>query len=293
MRWLTAVLVAALAASAGLAWFRVRARSAEPVPAPPAAAVPSFPAPAAIGPRDWTVLRAPTSTWLGSGAASNSPGRRYRLAGTFLVSEGPDAKEAAYRKAILDDTQAKKQHLLAEGETVEDLRVVRVHADRVVVDIGGRVEVLGLGFAGGAGEAPAAVSAVAAAAAGMEALETTRYGKRVQENRWLLSRDELMKYYRDILDDPERIAKLYDTFRPDYAEGRIAGYEIAMQGEQDFLRDVGLREGDKVRMVNSMLMSSQSRAEFFLGEFVKERLNAVVLDIEREGKPQKIIYLIR
>jgi hypothetical protein len=46
-------------------------------------------------------------------------------------------------------------------------------------------------------------------------------------------------------------------------------------------------------MVNSMHMTSQSRAEFFLGEFVKERLNAVVLDIERDGNPQKIIYLIR
>jgi type II secretory pathway component PulC len=294
VRRLTWLLVIALAASAFLAWRHVRGpvRPQESSPVAPSIS-PQWPDTPNIDRREWGVLRASTSAWLGTGGASNAAPGRYRLAGTFLVAEGGDSPEAGYRKAILDDMQAKRQHLLGEGETVDDLRVVRVHSDRVVVDIGGRVEVLGLGFTGGAGEAPAPVSAVAAEAAGMEALETTRFGKRVQENRWLLNREELMRYYRDILDAPERIAKLYDTFRPDYAEGKISGYQIAMQGEEDFLRDVGLREGDKVRMVNSMHMTSQSRAEFFLGEFVKERLNAVVLDIERDGNPQKIIYLIR
>ncbi len=255
---------------------------------------PEWLSPPAMGTREWGVFRASSSSWLGTSVSSNAVPSRYRLAGTFLVADGPESAAGGYRKAIIDDTQAKQQHLLAENESVDDLRVVRVYADRVEVEIGGRVEVLGLGFAAGAGEAPTRVSAVTAAAAGMEALETTRFGKRVQENRWVLDRESLMTYYREVLDEPERVARLYETFRPDYtAEGRIAGYEIAIQGEKEFLQDVGLREGDKVRMVNSMNMTSQSRAEFFLGEFVKERLSAVVLDIEREGKPQKIIYLIR
>ena len=42
-----------------------------------------------------------------------------------------------------------------------------------------------------------------------------------------------------------------------------------------------------------MQMTSQSRAEYFLGEFVKDRLSAVVLDIERDEKDQQLIFMIR
>lgn len=295
VRGLTWLLVLLLAAAAGLAWRFARpaesgASRAIPVRTAPA---PEWPVPPVIEARAWGTLRSPASAWLGAGNATNAAPSRYRLAGTFLIAAAPDDALHGYRKAIIDDTRAKTQHLLAEGATVDDLRVVRVFSDRVVVDVGGRTEVLGLGFASGPRDAPVAVSAVSAATAGMEAIETTRFGKRVQENRWLLDRDALTRYYREILDEPERIAKLYDTFRPDYQDGKVAGYRISMQGEKDFLKDVGLRESDTVRMVNSMHMTSQSRAEFFLGEFMKERLNAVVLDIERDGKPQKLIYLIR
>ena len=292
VRVLAWVSVIGLAASAAVCapLFRPPRAPAASAPAP-AAVRPDWPVTPPAGAREWAAFRSSQTHWLGPAATSNAPLSRYRLAGTFLISADPGGEE--YRKAIIDDLEKKKQHLLAESESVDDLRVVRIHADRVVVDIAGRTEVLGLGFLGGAGEAPAPVSAVAAAAAGMTALETSRFGKRVQENRWLLERDPLMQYYRELLDDPERIAKLYETFRPEYADGKVAGYTIDIQGEKEFLDAVGLRQGDTVRMVNSMKMTSQSRAEFFLGEFVKERLNAVVLDVEREGKPQKIVYLIR
>jgi hypothetical protein len=42
-----------------------------------------------------------------------------------------------------------------------------------------------------------------------------------------------------------------------------------------------------------MRMVSQRRAEYFLSEFLKNRVSALVLDVEREGKPEKMIYLIR
>ena len=42
-----------------------------------------------------------------------------------------------------------------------------------------------------------------------------------------------------------------------------------------------------------MPMISQSRAEYFINEFVKNRVNGFVIDIEREAKPEKMIYLIR
>jgi hypothetical protein len=42
-----------------------------------------------------------------------------------------------------------------------------------------------------------------------------------------------------------------------------------------------------------MRMTSRRRAEYFIGEFVKGRVNAFVLDIERGGRPAKLVYQVR
>lgn len=102
-----------------------------------------------------------------------------------------------------------------------------------------------------------------------------------------------MEYYREILDEPERIAALYMSLKPDYKEERIAGYILDEEGEGDFFHAVGLRQGDVIRKVNSINMTSQKRAEYFLGEFVKNRMNALVIDVERSGRPEKLIYFVR
>ncbi len=64
-------------------------------------------------------------------------------------------------------------------------------------------------------------------------------------------------------------------------------------GEKDFYSEVGFQDGDIVRKVNSMRMTSQRRAEYFIGEFVQDRLGAVVIDIERNGEPKKLVYLVQ
>jgi len=82
--------------------------------------------------------------------------------------------------------------------------------------------------------------------------------------------------------------------QPDYApEGQVAGYRLEKEGEAEFFAAVGLQEGDTIRRVNSMNMTSQARAEYFISEFMKERLGAVVLDVERNGQQEKLIYLFR
>ena len=123
-------------------------------------------------------------------------------------------------------------------------------------------------------------------------LEVNRFGKRVFENRWKISREAMTAYYREMLDNPERVAKLYESFEPNYADGKISGYRINIHGEEDFMNALGLKQDDVVRQVNSMNMTSQSRAEFFIGEFLKERLNAIVLDIDRGGEQKKLVYLV-
>ena len=247
-----------------------------------------------IAPTDWLSFRAAPRDSAAPATDAAAPGsERYRLAGTLLMRS--DDGTVRHGRAIIDDTQERRQLVLAEQESVGDLRVLRIEWNRVTVDVGGQVSVLTMRYAGGGGPHPSEPGSVVAAAAAAPPLEVNRFGRRVQPDRWLIEREAVLDYYRDLRNDPVRIARLYESFRPvrERQSGRITGYELNILGEEEFLRSVGLQEGDVVRAVNSMPMISQSRAEFFIGEFLKENLNAIVLDIERSGQAQKLVYLIR
>jgi type II secretory pathway component PulC len=220
---------------------------------------------------------------------------RFRLAGTFFAFGDASETSNSYCKAILDDLQKREQCLVSEGDDLGGVRVARILRDRVVLLGPAGEEELWLSFAGGrAGSNVLATTGAAAPGAGeLPTLEENRFGKRVGEGRWVLSRDALMAYYREVMEDPERVAALYVSMKPDYKEGSIAGYLVDPEGEQDFFKATGLQNGDIVRKVNSMNMISQRRAEYFIGEFVKNRVSALVIDIEREGQAKKLIYMIR
>jgi type II secretory pathway component PulC len=262
-------------------------------PAAPVGAAPSFEwvRPGRVPADDWDVFRRTQ----GQTPSSRGPlGRRFRLAGTFFAFSDA-AAAGTFSKAILDDLAKKEQRLVAEGETIEDAQVVRILRDRIVLRSGGQEEELWLSFSDAAPGARPATGAVAAARAPAEmpALEVNRFGKRVGETRWVLSREALMSYYQELLDDPERLAAVYVSMKPEYKDGAIAGYDLDVAGEADFFKAAGMLQGDVVRKVNSMNMTSQNRAEYFIREFVNNRVSAVVLDIERGGQPKKLIYLIR
>ena len=135
----------------------------------------------------------------------------------------------------------------------------------------------------------------AAAADAAPHLESNRFGNRVGETRWEFNRQAILDYYQEMMDNPERLAALFMAMEADRdEEGKVAGYRLNMDvGEREFYTQVGLQHGDVVRRVNSMRMTSQRRAEYFIGEFVQNRLGAVVIDIERNGQPQKLVYLVK
>lgn len=230
---------------------------------------------------------------MASGSAGEL-GRRFRLAGTFFSFSEAGGGDENFCKAILDDLERKEQYLVKEGDSVADaVQVVRIYRDRIVLRRGSQEEELWLSFTAGGGPGGAAGAQPLNAIASAPALEENRFGKRVGEARWVLSREALMSYYDELKDDPERIAALYVSMKPEYMDGAIAGYVLDMQGEKEFFEAAGLRNGDIVRKVNSLQMTNQRRAEYFIGEFAKNRLNAVVLDVERDGRERKLIYLIR
>jgi hypothetical protein len=275
--------VGAWAWTAGRAW-RVPAAST------PARAAVAWPDATSVAAVDWSVLRRPAAPPPAVSAAPGGLAGRFRLAGTFLMSGG--GNPAADRRAILDDLLHREQFIVGEGLHFEDIDVLNVLPTVVVLRRGAEVVQVALSFAGAG--APAAAPTGTVAAAGEAALENTRFGRRVGPSRWVLNREELTKYYRELLEDPERIAALYLSMKPDYDAARqVTGYQVNIRGEGDFFRAVGLQEGDVVRKVNSMNMTSQRRAEMFISQFLKSELNAFVFDVERGGQPEKLVYLLR
>ena len=226
-------------------------------------------------------------------AAAGALSARYRLAGVFLVLSDTGRSSAEHRCAILDDLQTHQQYLATEGEQLDRVRVASVESDHVVLSDGSTEETIFLA----AGTLPGRENAgsAAPAAEAPKILETNRFGNRIGETRWEFNRQAILDYYQEMMDNPERLATLFMAMEADRdAEGKVAGYRLNLDvGEKDFYTQVGLQQGDVVRKVNSMRMTSQRRAEYFIGEFVQNRLGAVVFDIERNGEPKKLIYLIK
>lgn len=244
---------------------------------------------------DWSLfMRSPTKAPQQTGTLSG----KYRLAGTFFTYAGAPESEGDC-KAIIDNLGSGRQFLLSENGRLDNMLVKRILRDHVILLVEGREEVLWLSFSG---EEQAHATGAGAKKAGPapspggdpSVLEENRFGKRVGDTRWVLQRNALIDYYEELLDDPERLANVYISLAPVYNDQRkIEGYTLDMTGEKDFFNAVGLRQDDVIRKVNSMKMTSQARAEYFLSEFAKNRVSALVLDIERDNEPTKLIYLIR
>lgn len=217
-----------------------------------------------------------------------------RLAGTFFSYDMQLSGNSSSCMAVVEVLASGDQEMVSHGETIQGYEVVSIRQDSLTVRGPDGVETT-LIPAYSDGVINEAAGAVAGKSDRREnVLSSGRFGKQVMDNRWVLKKGELLKYSDEVLNDPERVASLYISLKPDYdADKKIGGYELDMVGEEDFFGAVGLEQGDVIRKVNSMEMTSQRRAEYFLSEFMNDRLGAVVVDIERNGKEEKLIYMIR
>lgn len=244
-------------------------------------------------PDAWLALQGGAPAPLATAAAA--PGR-FRLVGTYFMMP-PGADTNSVRKAVLDDVQKQTQILVEEGETIDGNQVTAIHRDRVVLTLptGAELELL-LRFGAGAGPTTMAEEDPAAPREppwDEVTLATSRFGRQIADERWILSRDELLNYREELLDQPERLASLFVSMKPDRIDRKIEGYRLEREGEDEFWDAIGLQENDVIRRANSMKMTRQERAEYLISEFVSDRLNVVVLDIERDGEPTKLIYYLR
>jgi type II secretory pathway component PulC len=225
-----------------------------------------------------------------AGAGAGRPGgvaAQFRLVGVVKGAAGDDAATA-----ILERLATGEQMRIRIGDSLAPrVTVIAVEADAVWIRGPAGDERIGrVPSAGGA------AGTVAAGRASPDDGKTLRGparfgGTQLSDHRWRFSRDAIMAYYHELLEQPERLVKVFDSLAPVYNESReIEGYRVDIEGEADFFEAVGLRQGDVVRAVNSIPMTNRRRAENLIRRFAQNDLDTVVIELERDGRPVKHIY---
>lgn len=242
--------------------------------------------PASLADCAWSVIHSSNSSM---NPSSGSVSQSFRLAGTFIAYGGQNDK----RRAILDDLRARRQKIVAENEEIDDFIVLRIFTDRIVVKGHDGEEQLWLNFSSSrqaTNESKQEDSNDNIAFVPKEG----RFGSQVGENSYVFNRDALLSYYNELMNEPQRLVTVFDSLKPIWTEDRkISGYHLDIEGEADFFKEIGWQQGDIVRAVNSMEMSNRHRAEYFIREFVADRANAFLMDMERGDEQIKMVYRVR
>ncbi len=243
--------------------------------------------PSPMGNLDWSVVQSASGVvGIDGGLAS----KKFRLAGTFIAHGGQNDK----RRAILDNLTTHKQRIVSENEEIEGFLVLRIFTDRVVVRGQDGEEQLRLSFTGPGEVAEANPNKGEKAGNGEFVAKKGLFGKQVGEHSYVIKREKLLAYYNELRDQPQRLVTVFDSLKPIWTEdSKIAGYHLDVEGEPEFFKELGWKQGDVIRAVNSMAMSNRYRAEYFIREFVADRANAFLIDMERDGETMKKVYRVR
>jgi type II secretion system protein C len=225
--------------------------------------------------------------------ATLSPFARFRLAGTFMEY----GSSTANRKAVVQNTESGRQWIVGENDLLEDdIRIASIALTSVTLqDASGSREVLRLGFTGTqrlVGHAESRNGTGAGTGKGLAG--RSFHAQQVGESSWIFRRENLMEYYGELRNEPERLLNVFDSMKPVYNDERvIEGYRLGIEGEADFFAAVGLRENDIVRSVNRQKLRNRRVAEAFIADFVGDNASAFVLEVERDGQKRNFVYQIR
>lgn len=209
---------------------------------------------------------------------------RFSLIGMYVVFGGDEAQ--AEQRAVLADASTKREEIVQIGDKFDQVLVKDIQTDHIILSDALGEETLRLGSTGRPGDV-----------AGEPAVATPSQsfgGRRLGPRRWEFDRRTLIGYYRDLMNNPDRLVQVFDSMKPVYeADGKISGYRLEVEGEKEFFEAAGLEPGDVVRKVNDLNMSNRDRAEFFIKQFVLKNVSVFVLDIERGGEPFRMLYQVR
>lgn len=231
--------------------------------------------------------------------SSGELSKRFRLAGIIF---GTQNFGAINPQAIIDDKQLVRQSVVMRGdEVVSGITVVDIKQSSIILrDAVGEEELF-------LEKRSTSTSTTKNETTENQAEETVisredaakRFGGvEVFPGRWEFDRKVVMNYYDELMNNGERMLTIFDSMDPVYEVdeigGRnITGYEVGVEGEQEFFIAAGLENGDIVRAVNSVPMANRRFAERFIKEFVNGQTEMFVLEVERDGKVEKKVYTIK
>ena len=136
------LVIAALVAWGTLTWLQKPVYTETTQPQNAALTLPSFPA----------IELFPIKVFVPEESSSDSAklaelvNKRFRLAGTYQVFNKQDVES---QKAIVDDTERKRQRILSEGEAIAELKVTKIYSDYLEVEYKGTTTQLYLSYASG------------------------------------------------------------------------------------------------------------------------------------------------
>jgi general secretion pathway protein C len=197
--------------------------------------------------------------------------------------------------AVIEDVRRGVQHLYRVGDRVGSdeslsLTVARIEPDCVVLESSGGVYVLARGadpvdrpgHAGGeTDDAPATPLAAQDRSTGGRALV-----RRGRDDEYFLDR----RAFEATVGDFDRVASQIRVI-PNVVGGKAVGYRIFGIDAASVFSDLGLRNGDVLRSVNTVALTDPATALNVLRDLPRER--RITLDIDRRQRPQTLTYEIR
>lgn len=220
--------------------------------------------------------------------------KRFRLAGFRISKRTPSSSSA-----IVEDMETHDQWMRKKGDRLSsDILVSGVHTNFLLLETPyGQYRLFQSarerkGSTARPSDGQARAQSFAAGA--ISRLE----GRETSPGTWQFSRADVMDYFNEVKDRPERFEALFDTLAPiwytDEEDGRrkIEGYRVEICGEEDFFRAVGFKEGDIVREVNGIQMTNRYAAEELIRRFVNDDLSFAHIKMERNGEEIVQSYLL-
>jgi general secretion pathway protein C len=196
--------------------------------------------------------------------------------------------------AVIEDVRRGVQHLYRVGDRVgsdgsPSLTVARIEPDRVVLESSGGVYVLARGAepVDRPREADTTDDASATALAAQHRSTGARpLVRRGRDDEYLLDR----RAFEATVGNFDRVASQIRVI-PNVVGGKAVGYRVFGIGSASVFSDLGLRNGDVLRSVNTVALTDPATALGILRDLPRER--RITLNIDRRQRPQTLTYEIR
>ncbi len=212
---------------------------------------------------------------------------RFRLVGSMSSGAG----DTEVWTVILEDSQLHRQLRAKPGdEILPHCKVIETGSSFARVDTPDGEQIIGRGEMASPRNAARIASRGDSGSGDGDGLDAFG-GRQIEEHRWEFSREALMDYYRELMENPDRLVTVFDSLEPNYtSEGKIDGYRLNVLGEAEFFKSVGFNQDDIVRVVNGVEMTNRRRAESFIRRVVEDGLDTLVIEYDRGDEKLKNIY---